>query len=140
MTDEDQKTKPATYWKDKLTPDQYRVVREKGTETPWTGVYLDNHDEGTYKCVACGQELFMSETKFDSGSGWPSFWDVVDRDKVTIKTDTSFGMAREEVECSRCGAHLGHVFPDGPKEHGGTRYCINSVSLAFDPKKKAAQE
>lgn len=137
MPDEDLKNKPDEYWQEKLTEDQFRVARKKGTETPWTGVYLDNHEAGTYKCVACGQELFMSDTKFDSGSGWPSFWDVVDKDKVTINTDTALGMTREEVECSRCGAHLGHVFPDGPKEHGGARYCINSVSLAFDPKKKA---
>jgi peptide-methionine (R)-S-oxide reductase len=136
---DDMKTKPESYWREKLTPEQYRVVREKGTETPWTGIYVDNHDEGTYKCVACGQELFVSGTKFESGSGWPSFWDVVDKTKVELHDDNTFGMRRTEVTCSRCGAHLGHVFPDGPKEHGGQRYCINSASLAFDPAKKEAK-
>ncbi len=132
---DDLKNKPDSYWKEKLTEDEFRVVRKKGTETPWTGVYLDNHEAGTYKCVACGQELFMSDTKFESGSGWPSFWDVVDKSKVTVNTDKTFDMEREEVECSRCGAHLGHLFPDGPADKGGARYCINSVSLKFDPKK-----
>ncbi|MEO7618031.1 MAG: peptide-methionine (R)-S-oxide reductase MsrB [Candidatus Saccharibacteria bacterium] len=136
---DDLKNKPDEYWKEKLTDDQFRVVRKKGTETPWTGVFLDNHESGTYKCVGCGQDLFMSDTKFDSGSGWPSFWDVVDKSKVTINTDDAFGMKREEVECSRCGAHLGHVFPDGPADKGGARYCINSMSLAFDPKKNEAK-
>jgi peptide-methionine (R)-S-oxide reductase len=133
MTPDDLKTKPDDYWRQKLTPEQYRVTREKGTETPWTGVYVDNHEAGMYRCVACGQELFKSDTKFESGSGWPSFWDVVDRSKVELHDDKGFGMTRTEVTCSNCGAHLGHMFPDGPAEHGGQRFCINSVALKFDP-------
>lgn len=133
---DDLKNMPDSFWKEKLTPEQYRVTREKGTEYPWVGVYVDNHEAGVYKCSSCGQELFKSDTKYDSGTGWPAFWDLVDKTKVTSHVDKSFGMVRDTVECSRCGAHLGHVFPDGPREHGGMRYCVSSVSLAFDPKKK----
>src|SRR5665213_2230326 len=111
---DDLKTKPEEYWKQKLTPEQYHVVREKGTEAPFTGVYVDNHDHGMYKCVACGQDLFSSDTKFESGSGWPSFWNAVDKTKVELHDDKTFGMTRTEVTCANCGAHLGHVFPDGP--------------------------
>ncbi|MFI5240356.1 MAG: peptide-methionine (R)-S-oxide reductase MsrB [Candidatus Saccharimonadia bacterium] len=131
---DDLKTKSEDFWKQKLTPEQYRVVREKGTEAPGTGIYLDNHDEGMYRCVACGNELFSSATKFESGSGWPSFTDPVNREQVELRDDNTLGMKRVEVSCKRCGAHLGHVFDDGPVEKGGQRYCINSVSLKFEPK------
>lgn len=123
------------YWKQKLTPEQYRVVREKGTEAPFSGQFVDNHADGTYNCVVCGHEPFGSNTKFDSGSGWPSFTDPVNREHVKLHTDTTLGMERVEVTCANCEAHLGHVFPDGPVDKGGQRYCINSVFLDFKPKK-----
>lgn len=132
---EDMKNKPDEYWRHKLTPEQYHVLRGKGTEAPFTGKYVDNHKDGTYSCVACGQELFASGTKFESGSGWPSFTDPVNRQHVELHEDNSYGMRRTEVTCSNCGAHLGHVFDDGPADKGGQRYCINSVCLKFDPKK-----
>lgn len=124
------------YWKQNLTPEQYRVLRQKGTEAPFSGAYVNNHQDGTYRCVACGQELFASTTKFDSGSGWPSFTDPMNREHVELHEDKSMGMSRTEVTCANCGAHLGHVFDDGPAEAGGQRYCINSVCLAFEPKTK----
>jgi len=117
-------------WKQILSPEQYRVFREKGTERPFTGRLLRNKKSGTYVCGACGNSLFSSDTKFDSGSGWPSFYDIVSKGAVELKTDNSLGMKRVEVVCNRCGGHLGHVFDDGPKPTG-KRYCINSLSLDF---------
>lgn len=120
-------------WRQKLSPEQYRVLREKGTEAPFAGEYVDNHEDGVYQCAACGQELFRSDTKFESHSGWPSFYDVAAAGHVELHDDSSHGMVRTEVTCSNCGGHLGHLFPDGPSDKGGARYCINSVSLAFKP-------
>ncbi|MDQ6985001.1 MAG: peptide-methionine (R)-S-oxide reductase MsrB [Candidatus Dojkabacteria bacterium] len=117
--------------KKKLTDEEYRVLVEKGTEIPFTGKYLDNKDEGVYKCKACGEVLFKSDDKFDSGSGWPSFSDVADKSKLILTKDLSHGLDRIEVQCSNCKAHLGHVFPDYPKK-GGMYYCINSVALDFE--------
>ncbi len=121
-------------WKKDLTPAQYKILREAGTEAPFTGEYIDNHQEGVYNCVACGQQLFDSGTKFDSGSGWPSFTDPMNLEHVELREDTDFGMRRVEVICKRCGSHLGHVFDDGPKDKGGKRYCINSCALNFNKK------
>ncbi len=130
-TDKIQKTDAE--WRQVLTPEQYRIMRQKGTEGAFTGQYWNNKDEGVYRCTGCGTPRFSSQTKFESGSGWPSFYAPVEQDNVEVEQDTSFGMSRTEVLCANCEAHLGHVFDDGPHDKTGLRYCINSASLAFDP-------
>ena len=120
-------------WREELTPEQYQVLRKAGTESPFTGKYVDNHADGTYTCAGCGAELFDAETKFESGSGWPSFTEPKVAEAVEVKRDVSHGMVRSEVVCRACGGHLGHVFEDGPRDRGGLRYCMNSCAMEFQP-------
>jgi peptide-methionine (R)-S-oxide reductase len=123
--------KTEAQWRSELNAEQYHVLREKGTERAFTGAYWDTKSQGVYRCAACGEALFESGSKFDSGTGWPSFWQPADEQAVETETDRAFGMTRTEVHCRRCGSHLGHVFPDGPQPTG-LRYCINSISLELD--------
>lgn len=131
---DDPKQKSEEEWRKQLTPEQYHILREKGTEAPFSGKYVDNHEKGMYRCAACGAVLFSSDQKFDSGTGWPSFTDVAKTGTVDLQADDTFGMHRIEAVCANCGSHLGHVFDDGPKERGGKRYCINSCAIDFDDK------
>ncbi|OGC50898.1 peptide-methionine (R)-S-oxide reductase [candidate division WWE3 bacterium RIFCSPHIGHO2_01_FULL_40_23] len=131
---DDMQNKSEEYWKEKLTPKQYKVMRLSATEPPFTGEYYATFDNGVYKCAGCGETLFSSDTKYDAGCGWPSFWNAIGDGKLELKDDNSFGMHRIEVLCSKCGGHLGHLFDDGPGDKGGKRYCINSTSLNFEKK------
>ena len=126
--------KTDTEWRQELTPEQYQVLREGGTERAFTGRYWDCHDDGVYRCAGCGAELFDAATKFESGSGWPSFTEPKLAEAVELRSDNSYGMRRTEVVCKRCGGHLGHVFDDGPRDAGGLRFCINSCALDLDPR------
>jgi len=135
----DLKNMPDSYWREKLTPEQYHVLREKGTETPGTGQYVNNDARGVYRCAACGQELFSTDTQFESTlpglQGWPAFWAEAAQGRVELVPDNSLGMHRTEVRCARCGSHLGHLFEGDPAvaEHGGEHYCVNSCALEFKP-------
>ena len=126
----DLKNKPSSYWKDLLSPEQYAVCREKATEPAFSGEYYDHFESGTYHCACCGEELFASKTKYNSGSGWPSFYDAIDSSKIESKSDLSHLMVRIEALCAKCGSHLGHIFDDGP-EPSGKRFCVNSLALDF---------
>ena len=140
MTNDEKIVKSDEQWRAELSPEQYAVLRQAGTERPFTGEYVDTKTPGVYKCAGCGQELFASDTKFHSGSGWPSFWDVIEEGRVDLRHDGSHGMVRTEVVCSRCGGHLGHMFEDGPRDQTGLRYCINSVALTLDPNESETGE
>lgn len=131
---DDTKNLTEAEWRERLTPEQYHVLREAGTERAFTGQFDKHYEEGTYTCAGCGTVLFESDTKYNSGCGWPAFTKPAEGDKVEERRDMSFGMIRTEVLCKECGGHLGHVFPDGPSDQGGMRYCINSLSLDFEPK------
>jgi peptide-methionine (R)-S-oxide reductase len=130
----DKVVKDDAEWREELTPAQFAVLRQQATERPFTGEYVNTKTSGVYHCAACGLALFSSDTKFESGSGWPSFWDVMENGNVELHTDRSHGMTRVEVVCARCGSHLGHLFDDGPRDTTGQRYCINSVALKLEPK------
>jgi methionine-R-sulfoxide reductase len=136
---EDLKIKPESYWKQKLTPEQYRVLRQKGTEAPGSGEYVDMNEDGMYQCAACGQELFASDTKFESTLpglvGWPAFYAEAAEGRVVLKDDVSLGMRRTEITCARCGSHLGHLFEGDPAAKNGMHYCVNSCALEFKPAK-----